>query len=137
MPDLTPYLGILVSALIAIAVLILGIIIYKLFNSRVRGRRGSRLGISEYHELDKTRRLVLVRRDDIEHLILIGGNQEFVIESGIETGLNSRPQVTSQMLGVEPIPMRPPPRPAVFGDRVSPLRPIAPSMHRNDENEPA
>jgi flagellar biogenesis protein FliO len=136
MTDLTPYMGMLVMALIILAALILAIIIYKLFNQRVRGRRGSRLGITEYHELDKTRRLVLVRRDDVEHLILIGGNQEFVIESNIETGLNARSQVSSQMLGAEPIPMRPPPRPAVFGDRVQPLRPMSSSMHRN-EDEPA
>jgi Flagellar biosynthesis protein, FliO len=129
MPDLTPYYPYMILALIVLAILILGTIIYRLFNQRVRGRRGARLGISEYHELDKTRRLVLVRRDDIEHLILIGGNQEFVIESGIETGLNSRPQMTVN----DPIPMRAPPRPAVFGDRVSPLRPVTPSMNRNDD----
>ena len=90
MPDLTPYLSILVMALVILAALILGVLIYKLFNQRVRGRRGQRLGISEYHELDKTRRLVIVRRDDVEHLILIGGNQEFTIESNIQTGLMAR-----------------------------------------------
>ena len=51
------------------------------------GRKGQRLGISEYHEIDKTRRLVLVRRDETEHLVLIGGGQDLVIESGIS--LNS------------------------------------------------
>ena len=51
------------------------------------GRKGQRLGISEYHEIDKTRRLVLVRRDETEHLILIGGAQDLVVESGIS--LNS------------------------------------------------
>jgi Flagellar biosynthesis protein, FliO len=132
-PDLTPYYGYMISALVVLALLILGTLIYRMFNQRVRGRRGARLGISEYHELDKTRRLVLVRRDDIEHLILIGGGQEFVIESGIETGLNSRPQASPQMTMNDPIPMRPPPRPAVFGDRVSPLRPINPTMRRDED----
>jgi Flagellar biosynthesis protein, FliO len=132
-PDLTPYYGYMISALIVLALLILGTLIYRMFNQRVRGRRGARLGISEYHELDKTRRLVLVRRDDIEHLILIGGGQEFVIESGIETGLHSRPQVSPQMTMNDPIPMRPPPRPAVFGDRVSPLRPVSPTMRRDED----
>jgi hypothetical protein len=133
MPELTPYYGYMIMALIILAILILGTLIYRMFNQRVRGRRGARLGISEYHELDKTRRLVLVRRDDIEHLVLIGGNQEFVIESGIETGLNSRPQMSAQMTSNEPIPMRPPPRPAVFGDRVLPLRPMTSPMNRNDD----
>ena len=129
MPDLTPYLSILVMALVILAALILGVLIYKLFNQRVRGRRGQRLGISEYHELDKTRRLVIVRRDDVEHLILIGGNQEFTIESNIQTGLMARQQPPMMMQPPEevqmPNPMRPAPRPAVFGERGSPLRPLA------------
>ncbi len=138
LPDLTSYYPTMVLALVVLAALILAVIIYKLFNQRVRGRRGARLGISEYHELDKTRRLVLVRRDDIEHLILIGGNQEFVIESGIDAGLATRRESPTIEAMNEPIPMRPPPRPAVFGDRVSPLRPMPPRMSRNtDEEEPA
>lgn len=131
--DLTPYYSYMITILIVLAALILSTLIYKLFNQRVRGRRGARLGISEYHELDKTRRLVLVRRDDIEHLILIGGNQEFVIESNIESGLRDRGSVASQMMVNEPIQMRPPPRPAVFGDRISPLRPVTTRTKQNDE----
>ena len=137
MPDLTPYLSILVMALVILAALILGVLIYKLFNQRVRGRRGQRLGISEYHELDKTRRLVIVRRDDVEHLILIGGNQEFTIESNIQTGLMARQQPPMMMQPPEevqmPNPMRPAPRPAVFGERGSPLRPLGQSTYQNDE----
>jgi Flagellar biosynthesis protein, FliO len=136
MPDLTPYLGVLAIVGIALAALILCVIIYKLFSSRVRGRRGSRLGISEFHELDKSRRLVLIRRDDTEHLILIGGSQELVIETNIESGLNMRSKVTNEMLASDPIPMRPPPRPAVFGDRVQPLRPVS-TTRRMDEDETA
>lgn len=134
MPDLTPYYGAMITAAIALAAFILAITIYKLFTQRVRGRRGARLGISEYHELDKSRRLVLVRRDDVEHLILIGGNQELVIESNIETGLHSRMTAPSQMTTSEPIPMRPPPRPAVFGDRVSNLRPVTTFNNRNEDD---
>jgi hypothetical protein len=37
------------------------------------GCKGQRLGIREYHETDKTRRLVLVRRDETEHLIRSAG----------------------------------------------------------------
>ena len=137
MPDLTPYLPILVMALIIVAALILAVIIYKLFTQRVRGRRGQRLGISEYHELDKVRRLVIVRRDDVEHLILIGGNQEFTIESNIQTGLMARQQPPMMQAPEQmPIPIRSSPRPAVFGDRISPLRPISQSPYR-DEDEPA
>jgi hypothetical protein len=48
-----------------------------------RGRRGSRLGVVEYATVDKRRRLVLVRRDGVEHLVMIGGPQDVVVESKI------------------------------------------------------
>lgn len=47
------------------------------------GGRDRRLAISEVLALDARRRLVLVRRDDREHLILLGVNGETVIESAI------------------------------------------------------
>ena len=64
MPDLQPYLPALVISLIVILAIIAAILIFKLFNQRVRGRRGQRLGITEFHEIDKMRRLILVRRDE-------------------------------------------------------------------------
>ena len=116
MPEfLVPYQPILAMAGIALAVLVLAFLIYKLFSGSVRGRKGSRLGISEYYEIDKTRRLVLVRRDDMEHLLLIGGSQDIVVEENINSGLTAAEHV---------IPMRQPPRPAVFGSRRPVLRPV-------------
>lgn len=50
---------------------------------RVKGREGSRLDIAETRDLDKDRRLVLVRRDNVEHLLLLGGSSDIVVESGI------------------------------------------------------
>lgn len=46
-----------------------------------KGRR--RLAIVEMIAVDPRRRLVLVRRDDREHLLLIGGATDVTIESGI------------------------------------------------------
>jgi flagellar protein FliO/FliZ len=47
-------------------------------------RAGSRrLGVMEVTPLDGRRRLILVRRDDTEHLLLIGPTSELVIETGI------------------------------------------------------
>ena len=49
-----------------------------------RGRNGkSRIAIVEATSIDARRRLVLVRRDDTEHLILIGANSEVVVERNI------------------------------------------------------
>jgi hypothetical protein len=42
-----------------------------------------RLDIVEQSNLDGRRRLILIRRDDIEHLIMTGGPVDMVIETGI------------------------------------------------------
>ncbi|HEY3917763.1 MAG TPA: flagellar biosynthetic protein FliO [Stellaceae bacterium] len=46
-----------------------------------RGKR--RLAIEEVRSLDGKRRLVLVRRDGVEHLLLLGLNDDVVVETGI------------------------------------------------------
>lgn len=47
---------------------------------RVGVRAGRRLSVVEVLMLDTRRRLVLVRRDGVEHLILLGATTETVIE---------------------------------------------------------
>ena len=42
-----------------------------------------RLGIVEVTTLDARRRLVLVRRDDVEHLLILGPSGETVVERSI------------------------------------------------------
>ncbi len=74
------------AAIAVILVLILiGIAIFRRFGGEVRGKRGSRLAVTEFRELDKMRHLVLIRRDDQEHLLLIGGAQDLVIETNINS----------------------------------------------------
>ena len=53
----------------------------------VRGgkNRQPRLQVLDAAAVDTRRRLVLVRRDNVEHLIMIGGPTDIVIESGIST----------------------------------------------------
>ncbi len=117
MPDLAPYLNIiLIAGVIVMAILAL-LVLIKIFGGSVKGRKGSRLGISEYYEIDKTRRLVLLRRDDTEHLVLIGGAQDVVIENGIGSPLMAED-------APQPAVMRQAPRPAVFGARRPPLRTV-------------
>ena len=41
-----------------------------------------RLKIIEVLPIDGRRKLTIVQRDDVQHLILLGGNEETVIESG-------------------------------------------------------
>ncbi len=71
----------------AIAIILLfifiAIAIFRRIGGEVRGKRGSRLAVTEFRELDKLRHLVLIRRDNEEHLLLIGGPQDVVIETNI------------------------------------------------------
>ncbi len=136
--DFGPYLNYAIAAAIVLALLVIGMLVLRAVGGRVRARQGSRLGVSEYHEVDKLRRLVLVRRDGVEHLLMIGGEQDLVIETGI--GRVSEPQAaaprrpedlyptapdyrpTPVLSRPEPeetktVPLRAAPRPAVFGDR--------------------
>ncbi|MDX2156510.1 MAG: flagellar biosynthetic protein FliO [Hyphomicrobiaceae bacterium] len=46
-------------------------------------RPEKRLAIVEHASVDGRRRLVLIRRDDVEHLIMTGGPVDVVIETGI------------------------------------------------------
>ncbi len=53
--------------------------------SAFKGGRIKRLSVVEVAQVDGRRRLVLVRRDNTEHLILLSPNRETVIETGIQT----------------------------------------------------
>ncbi|MBF0306164.1 MAG: FliO/MopB family protein [Alphaproteobacteria bacterium] len=49
-------------------------------------RRKRRLALIESLAVDARRRLVLVSRDGREHLLLIGGGTDLLVESGIAAG---------------------------------------------------
>jgi flagellar protein FliO/FliZ len=49
-----------------------------------RPRPEPRLGVVEQATIDGRRRLVLIRRDDVEHLIMTGGPVDVVIEDRIK-----------------------------------------------------
>src|SRR5450432_2605534 len=74
---------------IALALFLALFILYRvLFAHRLRLPGGSRtrqprLGLVDAFSLDGQRQLVLVRRDNIEHLVMIGGPNDVVIESQI------------------------------------------------------
>ncbi|TLG74004.1 hypothetical protein FEV16_12170 [Methylocystis sp. B8] len=100
MPDkftqLLPALGALVAFLVA-AVLVL-YIFRLLFGRRIRspgGRsRAKRLDVVDVFDLDRERQLVIVRRDNAEHLLLIGGPNDILIEPSIriEPALSRAPE---------------------------------------------
>ena len=53
--------------------------------------RAKRIGESEALPLDARRRLILLRRDDREHLVILGTNGETVVEQGIESRQDKAP----------------------------------------------
>src|SRR5260221_5219035 len=61
-----------------------------------RGRM-PRLAVIDAAAVDGRRRLVLVRRDNIEHLLMIGGPTDIVVESNIVRAVTAR----------DPMPQRP------------------------------
>ena len=74
-----------------------------------RGRM-PRLAVIDAAAVDGRRRLVLVRRDNVEHLLMIGGPSDIVVESNIVRAMPGREQMA--------------PRPAVGGEqppRIAPL----------------
>ena len=75
-------IGLIVAILAAAA---LGLYLYTRSHSEnpLFAPRERRLAYVERAHLDGGRKLVLIRRDDVEHLLLVGGPIDLVIETGI------------------------------------------------------
>ena len=87
----------LVVLIVVIAAIAITISLLRKFNNGtfvVGGKsRTPRLSVRDAAAVDRTRRLVLVRRDNVEHLLMIGGPTDIVIETNIKIG---------EMAGKEP-----------------------------------
>jgi len=69
----------------ALALVVVGLA-FRIFRGRTFGFRGSRsraprLSVPDVMPVDSRRKLVLVRRDTVEHLLLVGGATDVVIET--------------------------------------------------------
>ncbi|MCU4180601.1 hypothetical protein BoBH3_13615 [Bosea sp. BH3] len=78
------------SVVILILLALLGLIVRQIQGGRLRLRgqvagrqRQPRLGVVDTYDLDRQRQLVLIRRDNIEHLVMIGGSSDVVVETNI------------------------------------------------------
>lgn len=81
---------IVASVVILILLALLGLIVRQIQGGRLRLRgqvagrqRQPRLGVVDTYDLDRQRQLVLIRRDNIEHLVMIGGASDVVVETNI------------------------------------------------------
>ena len=98
-----------------------------------------RLAVQDATPVDSHRRLVLVRRDDVEHLLLIGGNTDIVVEQNIRHGVSAQRAAPEAMLRerpmAEPAPrLMPPlqPMPQRAAPMPPPARPVQPAPPRQE-----
>src|SRR5882762_499381 len=126
-----------------------------------RGRM-PRLAVIDAAAVDGRRRLVLVRRDNVEHLLMIGGPSDIVVEPNIVRAMPGREQMAArpavggeQPPRIAPLPdanwsddgafdhaepqmPEPPPRPVrpAFADEVRRPAPPPIAERRNDRSDP-
>lgn len=78
--------GVAFALIIVLVLIVAGLwllkLLFKASGSVTRGRQ-RRLAIIDTLNVDSKRSLLLIRRDDVEHLLVIGGGQDVVVESGI------------------------------------------------------
>lgn len=83
--------------------------------------RGRRLAVVDQLQIDPRRQVVIIRRDDVEHVVLLGGTQDLVLETGIAAEPARRPLAVT--------PLDPPPqaagRPVETRPRIERLRDLA------------
>jgi flagellar protein FliO/FliZ len=58
-----------------------------------RGRQ-PRLGVVDHASVDGRRRLLIIRRDNVEHLVMVGGPTDVVVETNIVRGAGATRDVT-------------------------------------------
>jgi Flagellar biosynthesis protein, FliO len=149
----------------ALILLVIVLVIVKLVRSLTFGtfvaggrNRKTRLAVMDATAVDSHRRLVLVRRDDVEHLLLIGGPTDVVVEQDIrlhaqhrrpiqhaeaahdQAPLRQTERTRPAEVVPQPVPPRPePPRPAQVHPAAQPQQ-RAPDRHGPQlvpPNEPA
>lgn len=84
---------IIAFAIVLILVALFAFLLRRITGGRLRARgqgggraRQPRLGVVDIHDLDRQRQLVLIRRDNVEHLVMIGGASDVVVETNILRG---------------------------------------------------
>ena len=114
-----------ISTVAGAIIVVLAIVLFVL---RARGaltaRRMGRLSVIDFCEVDKTRRLVIVRRDSTEHLLLIGGAQDLLIEKALNKPEAEPELVAGSLFRNENDEQTPAPRPTA--PRAKHLRAVPP-----------
>ncbi|WP_240229654.1 flagellar biosynthetic protein FliO [Devosia lacusdianchii] len=114
---------------IVVVLIVLGVWLLKLvFNASTSVARGRnrRLAVVDTLALDPKRQLLIIRRDNVEHLLLVGGPQDLVVEAGIPVEETQAAQPTRR-----PIPVVATRKPA------PPVNPAAPAVVAPTPKAPA
>ncbi|MBZ9897237.1 MULTISPECIES: flagellar biosynthetic protein FliO [unclassified Mesorhizobium] len=143
------YVAALLWTFAALVLLVIVLIIVKLvrnltFGTFVAGGRNrkTRLAVMDATAVDSHRRLVLVRRDDIEHLLLIGGPTDVVVERDIRLSAPRRPALTGDGGSQQPVAVakprapQPTPAPARQAPAPQPVSAAPPARQRAPEPVP-
>ncbi|HCO54096.1 MAG TPA: hypothetical protein DIT93_03650, partial [Pelagibacterium sp.] len=81
------YLTMIVALAIVIVLIVLAVWLIKLVgdaSASVGRGRNRRLMVIDSVAIDNKRQAIIIRRDETEHLIVIGGPNDLVVESGFE-----------------------------------------------------
>lgn len=120
-----------VTAVLALAIVLVLIVLVSWllkFISNASGKavrgRNKRLAVIDTLNVDQKRQLLIVRRDNVEHLILIGGPQDLVVEAGFP--VQEQPVATPARRGFSP--------PVTRQPAAAPI--VAPTAPENDSLEP-
>ncbi|MBS7587727.1 flagellar biosynthetic protein FliO [Ancylobacter defluvii] len=124
-----------VLAAIGIGLILLVVLVIRL-GRRNRHRPvtvgGLRLAVLDQIPIDETRRLVLIQRDDVQHLVILGGGSDFLVEAGIgraparQAAAPAEPAPVAERAPAAPPKPVPAPRPAAPVREATPVREAAP-----------
>lgn len=153
------YAAAVMWTVLALLVLVLLLVIIRLIKGMNLGtfvaggrNRKTRLAVMDATAVDSQRRLILVRRDDIEHLILIGGPTDVVVEQNIrliaprrhhDDHVHAEPELPAppaqapahRAVEPQPAPQRPAPAPAAPA-AYRPAQPTAPARPAEPRQSP-
>ncbi len=125
---------------IVLVLIVFGLWVLKFFMKAGTAMRaqGRRVQVVEQVQVDAKRQLIVIRRDNVEHLVMTGGPQDLVIESGIPAAEKTALPVRRQPAATHPTSEEPamvtpaptaatsePPRPTVLRPHIERLRDFA------------
>ena len=103
-------LTMLFALAMVLVMIVAGVYLLKLFfraSGNIGRGRNRRLTLVDAMNIDQKRQLLIVRRDNVEHLILTGGPQDVVVETGIPVEKPvapvRRPVPTPPKAGMQPV----------------------------------